>query len=92
MTHNRVDQFASLINTQIDIQTKIQEFLFKIETQTDVALCKDFLDCGKSRVHSYLWILYDMISECKDLQNQALDELIHASIPYWCSPDEIRAS
>ncbi len=92
MTHNRVDQFASLINTQIDIQTKIQDFMIKIEAMADVALSNDFLDCGQSTVHSYLWALYDLISESKELQHRALDELIHASIPNCFSPDELRAS
>ncbi len=79
MAHNRVDQFASLINKQIDFQSKIQDYLMKIEAMADVALGEDFLDCEQPTIHAYLWALSDMISESKNLNERALDNLIQAS-------------
>ncbi len=91
MASYSVDQFASLINRQIKLQTEIQDYLVKINAIATVTTGDDFLDWDQSTIHDYLWALSDMICESKDLQEQALNDLLQGSMQYWFPTVEMRA-
>ncbi len=71
-----VNDFSSLINTQIDSREQMQECLLKAEALAHVALSRDFLDCGHSIINEYLGILFDIILESRRLNQAALDRLM----------------
>jgi hypothetical protein len=76
MAAHSVNDFSSLINTQIDYHEKIQEYLLKAEALAHVALSKDFLGFGQSILYEYLGIMFDVIVESRQINQAALDRLM----------------
>ena len=75
MATHSVNDVASLINNQIALHEKIQDFLFKAEALASVAVGSDFLDSDQYIISEYLGVLFDLIVESKDLHQSALDNL-----------------
>ena len=75
VAHSVID-VASLINNQITLHEKIQDFLFKAEALLSVAVGSDFLDSGQYIITEYLGVLYDLVIEAKNLHQDALEQLM----------------
>lgn len=72
MAIDSVNEVLSLINNQIQFHEKIQEILMKAEALSHVSATECFFDCDRSVMHSYLWMLLDLISSAKTVSDDSL--------------------
>lgn len=79
MADNSLNEILVLINQQLHYQETLNNHLSKAEALAHVALCSDFLDCPKSIIHDYLWILGDTIERAKASNTESLSALFKHS-------------
>ena len=76
MAINSLSDITSLINQQIDAQELINEYLSKIESLYCFTMWEDFFDLEKSVLQTYFWVLSDLTSEAKKLNEETLRTLL----------------
>ena len=75
MTEYSVNHLSDLINTQIDYQEDLNDFLSKADALAKVSLSNDFFDCSDEIKRNYFWALSDIIDSAKIINEQTLSLL-----------------
>lgn len=70
MVTNSLKNYNEISN--FGIQEKLHECLIKANALTNVALGTDFTEHPQLIVHGYFWLLSDLISEARKLNEQCL--------------------
>lgn len=70
-------ELLTLINQQKTSHEVLNECFLKAEALINVALNCDFIDYPETTVHSYLWVLSDIIGRAKNLNEEAFNLLVN---------------
>lgn len=76
MADLRVTHLNALINRQSASQEALSECLTKAEAMMQVAVNTDFLELSESVTYNYLWVLSDLITKAKKMNDQLLNTLL----------------
>lgn len=76
MAENRISDYLLMIKQQAVSQEMLFEYLIKVEAMVEVILAKDLTDFSKERMHSYLWVVSDLVSKARLLNEDILDRLV----------------
>lgn len=76
MAEQSLTHLISLINQQTDEQEDLSEYLAKADALAQIAVTTEFLELSEFVVHNYLWVLSDIISQAKELNERSLNTLI----------------
>ncbi len=73
MAEQSLTYLISLINQQADEQENLSEYLAKADALAQVAVTTEFLELSEFVVHNYLWVLSDIISQARELNERLLN-------------------
>lgn len=74
------NKLLNLLDQQKTSHESLSECFLKAEALINVALSCDFLDYPETTVHSYLWVLSDIVGRAKKLNEESMNLLLnHAS-------------
>ena len=74
MAESIVTQFMSLLNHQVNSHQNLATYFSKIEALVQVALKNDTFPGVLA--HDYLWVLSDIVSQARELNEDALSSLL----------------
>lgn len=76
MADNRLADFSSFINRQVQAQEKIESCLWKLEALINMAVTTDYFhDLSEIVLHNYFSIAGDLIEEATKVNQSILSEL-----------------
>lgn len=81
MANNRVSDFSSFINQQVQAQEKIESCLWKLKALINVAVTTDYFhDISEVVLHNYFSIAEDLIGEAVQANQLSLNGLLKQEI------------
>lgn len=76
MADSKVSNLLALMKQQMESQEALFEYLIKIDAMVEVILVQDLIGFPAEKMHSYLWIVSDLIGRAKELNEDLLNRSV----------------